>query len=51
MWVTITNDNREVCERWYLGPDIEIKPKDIKNHLDKIFVLAMDEDDYSFLTP
>lgn len=49
MWISITDDEGVVLERWYIGEEAGIKTKVIEKLLEKEFVLAADKEDYKFL--
>ena len=46
MKVQIRNDQNEIMEDWYIGRDDYISSADVKEALDREFILAENEMDY-----
>lgn len=50
MRIIVCNEQNEVMENWYIGRDDCISSEDVKQVLDREFVLAYDENDFRRLT-
>jgi hypothetical protein len=48
MYITVTDDEGIILDRWYIGDEITIV--DVEEALNKKFVLAFDKEDFDFLT-
>ncbi len=49
MRIIVLNDQNEVIENWYIGTDECIQSYEVKEILDREFVLAEDENDFRLL--
>ena len=47
MKVQIRNDQNEIMEEWYIGRDDYISSADVKEVLDREFILAVNELDFN----
>ena len=47
MKVQIRNDQNEIMEEWYIGRDDYISSVEVKEVLDKEFILAVNEMDFN----